>query len=48
MDISTYQAFAAKILNVTFNDIDLLVTAFTHRSYVNEHRKTAKEPGIFR
>ena len=43
MDISTYQAFAAKILNVTFNDIDLLVTAFTHRSYVNEHRKTAKE-----
>jgi ribonuclease-3 len=43
MDISTYQAFATKILGVTFSDIDLLVTAFTHRSYVNEHRKTAKE-----
>lgn len=43
MDISSYQAFATKTLGVTFNDIDLLVTAFTHRSYVNEHRKTAKE-----
>jgi ribonuclease III len=43
MDISTYQAFAANTLGVTFNNIDLLVTAFTHRSYVNEHRKTAKE-----
>lgn len=43
MDISSYQAFATKVLGVTFNNIDLLVTAFTHRSYVNEHRKTAKE-----
>lgn len=43
MDISAYQAFATKTLDVTFNNIDLLVTAFTHRSYVNEHRKTAKE-----
>src|SRR5690349_13849926 len=43
MDISKYQAFATEKLGVTFNNIDLLVTAFTHRSYVNEHRKTAKE-----
>lgn len=43
MDISAYQAFATQTLGVTFNNIDLLVTAFTHRSYVNEHRKTAKE-----
>lgn len=43
MDISAYQAFAQSKLKVTFNNIDLLITAFTHRSYVNEHRKTAKE-----
>lgn len=43
MDINKYIAFAADKLGVTFKDIDLLVTAFTHRSYVNEHRKTAKE-----
>lgn len=43
MDISKYQAFAQEKLGVVFDNIDLLVTAFTHRSYVNEHRKTAKE-----
>lgn len=43
MDVSKYQVFAQDKLGVTFKDIDLLVTAFTHRSYVNEHRKTAKE-----
>jgi ribonuclease III len=43
MDITNYQTFAATTLGVTFNNIELLVTAFTHRSYVNEHRKTAKE-----
>ncbi len=43
MDITKYQEFAREILGVTFHDIELLVTAFTHRSYVNEHRKTAKE-----
>jgi ribonuclease-3 len=40
MDITAYQDFASQKLGFTFNDIDLLVTAFTHRSYVNEHRKT--------
>lgn len=36
-----YQEFAKAKLGVTFNDIEVLVTAFTHRSYLNEHRKSA-------
>lgn len=40
MDISKYQAFAAKHFG-DFKNIDLLITAFTHRSYLNEHKKTA-------
>ncbi len=43
MDISTYAAFAKEKLHVSFNNIDLLVTAFTHRSYLNEHKKTVSE-----
>lgn len=43
MDVSKYQSFAAETLKVSFQDINLLVTAFTHRSYLNEHKKTAKE-----
>ncbi len=42
-DYSAYQDFALKVLGVTFDDIQLLVTAFTHRSYVNEHKKTVFE-----
>jgi ribonuclease-3 len=42
MDTAAYQAFARDTLHVTFNDISLLLTAFTHRSYLNEHRKTVK------
>lgn len=38
-----YADFADKVLHVKFNDILLLVTAFTHRSYVNEHKKSTKE-----
>ncbi|MEO5628018.1 MAG: ribonuclease III [Candidatus Saccharimonadales bacterium] len=41
-DSNSYQAFAQETLGVTFNDIQLLITAFTHRSYVNEHKKTAQ------
>lgn len=41
-DLTPYQQFAADTLQVQFNNITLLVTAFTHRSYVNEHKKTAK------
>jgi ribonuclease III len=43
MDISIYTSFAQDKLQVTFNDINLLVTAFTHRSYLNEHKKTVSE-----
>lgn len=43
MDYSAYQEFAKEKLGVEFKNIELLVTAFTHRSYVNEHKKTVKE-----
>ncbi len=43
MDITPYQEFAKKKLGVSFDDITLLVTALTHRSYVNEHRRSTKE-----
>lgn len=38
-----YQEFAKEKLGFEFNDIQLLVTALTHRSYVNEHRKSVNE-----
>ena len=38
MDKSAYQKFAKEKLGFEFNDIDLLVVALTHRSYVNEHK----------
>ncbi len=43
MDTTPYQEFARTILGFEFTDINLLVTAMTHRSYVNEHRKSAYE-----
>ncbi len=43
MDISSYIQFATDKLGVNFKNPELLVMAFTHRSYVNEHRKTARE-----
>lgn len=42
-DYSKYQKLAEDKLGGSFNDILLLVTAFTHRSYLNEHKKTVKE-----
>ena len=39
MDTSAYQNFAKEKLGFEFNNIDLLVVAITHRSYVNEHKK---------
>lgn len=42
-DTAKFESFARETLGVTFKDITLLVTAFTHRSYVNEHRKTVSE-----
>jgi len=40
MDYTPYKTFATDVLHVDFHDIELLITAFTHRSYVNEHKKT--------
>ncbi len=42
-DYSKYSTFAKEQLQVEFKDIQLLVTAFTHRSYLNEHKKSVKE-----
>ena len=38
MDFSAYQEFAKEKLGFEFADPGLLVTALTHRSYVNEHK----------
>ena len=43
MDLTPYKEFAKEKLGFEFNDISLLVTALTHRSYVNEHRASVKE-----
>jgi ribonuclease-3 len=43
MDVAAYRTFAEEKLGVSFNNIELLVTAFTHRSYLNEHKKTVTE-----
>jgi len=43
MDTDSYQQFALETLGFNFNDVGLLITAFTHRSYLNEHKKTVKE-----
>jgi len=40
MQTAPYQEFAREKLGFEFTNIDLLVTALTHRSYVNEHRKS--------
>ena len=43
MDTTLYQEFAREKLGFEFKDVNLLVTALTHRSYVNEHKKTVHE-----
>lgn len=43
MDTATYTKFAEEVLGVTYKEPTLLITAFTHRSYLNEHRKTVSE-----
>jgi ribonuclease-3 len=43
MDTSAYQELAKAKLGGEFKNLDLLITALTHRSYVNEHRKTVSE-----
>lgn len=43
MDTTKYRQFAKDVLGADFNDLGLLITAFTHRSYVNEHKKSVSE-----
>jgi len=40
MDTTPYKEFAREKLGFEFDNLDLLITALTHRSYVNEHRKS--------
>lgn len=43
MPVAPYQDFAREKLGFEYQNIDLLVTALTHRSYVNEHKKSVSE-----
>ena len=43
MDLTPYREFARDVLGLELENIDTLVTALTHRSYVNEHKKSAHE-----
>ncbi len=43
MQIAPYQEFAKNTLGFEFSNIQLLITALTHRSYVNEHKKSVSE-----
>jgi ribonuclease-3 len=43
INVTPYQDWAKNHLGYEFENIALLVTAFTHRSYVNEHRKSTRE-----
>ncbi|NCU39105.1 ribonuclease III, partial [Candidatus Saccharibacteria bacterium] len=40
MLITPYQDFAREKLGFEYNNIQLLIDALTHRSYVNEHKKS--------
>lgn len=43
MDKTPYIDFAKNVLGVEYQNIDVLITALTHRSYLNEHRKSVSE-----
>ncbi|OYX41430.1 ribonuclease III [Candidatus Saccharibacteria bacterium 32-49-12] len=43
MPTAPYQQFAREKLGFEFVNLDLLITALTHRSYVNEHRKSVSD-----
>lgn len=42
-DYSKYQDYCKETFGFTFDDPELILTAFTHRSYMNEHKKSARE-----
>jgi ribonuclease-3 len=41
-DFSNYQQLAKDKMGGEFSNLEILLTAFTHRSYLNEHKKTVK------
>lgn len=43
MQKEPYHQFARDVLGFDFDNIDTLITALTHRSYVNEHKKSVSE-----
>ena len=43
MDTTAYQELAKEKIGGAFQNLDLLITALTHRSYLNEHRATVTE-----
>ena len=43
MNTTPYKEFAREKLGFEFNNLGLLITALTHRSYVNEHKKSVHE-----
>lgn len=43
MNKTPYQDFARQKLGFEFTNLELLITALTHRSYVNEHKKSVSE-----
>lgn len=43
MQVTPYQEFAKNTLGYEFENIGVLITALTHRSYVNEHKKSVSE-----
>ena len=43
MQKEPYHEFAREKLGFDFDNIDTLITALTHRSYVNEHKKSVSE-----
>ena len=40
MNKTPYEEFAKDKLGFKYENIQLLIDAFTHRSYVNEHKKS--------
>ncbi|NCU37697.1 ribonuclease III [Candidatus Saccharibacteria bacterium] len=43
MPVGPYQDYARTTLGFEFSDIQLFITALTHRSYVNEHKKSVSD-----
>ena len=41
--LDAYSDFAKSKMGIEFKDVTLFITALTHRSYVNEHRKAEVE-----